>query len=886
MVDKGYAEICPSNTYYSQNTQLNLNNIRLYLPHFGIYHPQKRKLRVVHDAAAMNEGVSLNSLLLQGPDLLQNLLHILFRFREGRVALTADIKEMFPQIRIRHEDRDALRFLWRDGDQKQLIKEYRMTSVIFGASSSPFMALYIKNKNAEEHEQCFPNAAKAIIEDHYMDDYLGSHDSSEIAAKIARDIVTVHNAACFEMREWVSNDVTALRLIPADLCAKKPSEVSLGSSPTVVRVLGIVWDPNSDTLGFRTGLDETFPAQLTKRKVLSHLMRVYDPLGLLGPIVIKGRILFQNNWRSNTDWDSELSPTETSKWLEWFNELLTVSTFKIPRWYSKAFDAEPLQRELHIFCDASESAYACVAYWRLLYADKSVKLAIIGSKARVAPLKPISIPRLELMAALIASRLAVTIKDSHVKKPSKTFFWTDSTTVLSWLRSDARSFKPFVAHRIGEITENSSISDWKWVPTGMNVADDATRLHSAQLNQSSRWFTGPTFLLLSSEDWPKEPVSEVPSVQSQVELKSSPIEMVGVLTEHTGKTCAVTADCSRFSSWLRLVRATARVHQAAFIFRQLIRNSRFSGHRRQSLNTSTITSLIPLTAEFMNAAERHILWKIQLDSFLEDITCILNSKPLPRTSRLAKLSPMIGDDKLLRLGGRIRAADVDQNVKTPVLLDGSHPVARLLVYQFHVKMGHANDETVINELRQHYWILRLRSTVRTVAHRCLFCKIRKSLPQAPPTGNLPQERMAHHKRCFTFTGLDYFGPVSVTIGRRREKRYVALFTCLTSRAVHLELAHTLSADSAIACIRRFIARRGAPDTFFSDNGTAFVGANKILREFYSNGVEDFAANNGVKWHFIPPAAPNFGGCWERLVRSIKQKCRYSDFAHFAVAVYP
>ncbi|KAJ0174641.1 hypothetical protein K1T71_009749 [Dendrolimus kikuchii] len=213
---------------------------------------------------------------------------------------------------------------------------------------------------------------------------------------------------------------------------------------------------------------------------------------------------------------------------------------------------------------------------------------------------------------------------------------------------------------------------------------------------------------------------------------------------------------------------------------------------------------------------------------------------------------MIGDDKLLRLGGRIRAADVDQNVKTPVLLDGSHPVARLLVYRFHVKMGHANHETVVNELRQHYWILRLRSTVRTVAHRCLFCKIRKSLPQAPPTGNLPQERMAHHKRCFTFTGLDYFGPVSVTIGRRREKRYVALFTY-----------------SAIACIRRFIARRGAPDTFFSDNGTAFVGANKILREFYSNGVEDFAANNGVKWHFIPPAAPNFGGCWERLVRSIK-----------------
>lgn len=282
------------------------------------------------------------------------------------------------------------------------------------------------------------------------------------------------------------------------------------------------------------------------------------------------------------------------------------------------------------------------------------------------------------------------------------------------------------------------------------------------------------------------------------------------------------------------------------------------------------TTLLPLDANLMKAAEWHVLRQLQLDSFAEEISCIVKLKPIPSSSRLIKLSPTLGEDKLLRLAGRIKHVEnIDPDSRYPILLDGRHPVVRLLVQFYHRQAGHANHDSVINEIRQRFWLLRLRDTVRTVANQCLFCKIRKSKPMNPVTGDLPRQRLSHHQRPFTFTGVDYFGPIVVSIGRRHEKRWVALFTCLTTRALHLELVHSLSADSAIMALRRFIARRGTPDTIYSDNGTAFTGANRILREFYTKDVEEFMAVKKIKWSFIPAAAPSFGGCWERLVRTVK-----------------
>ncbi|XP_061719997.1 uncharacterized protein LOC133527124 [Cydia pomonella] len=876
MLSKEYAEQCSSGPASGRPVW--------YLPHFGVINPNKpNKLRTVHDAAAKSHGVSLNSLLLTGPDLLQPLLGILMRFREGAVALNADIREMFPQIKIIEKDRDAQRFLWRDTPGEP-IRTFRMSSMIFGAASSPFTAIHIKNKNALEWQETYPEAARVIIDDHYMDDCITSLDDIDKAAKLAADIYTVHAHAGFEMRSWTSNSPSALSLLPKESLLEVPRanniDVELGRLATPVRTLGLIWQPANDLIGFNTGVkkETVLPEKLTKRGVLVHVMRIYDPLGILAPIVVRGRIMFQDAWRKGLNWDQELSQCDSVAWKSWFQDLISTSSLRIPRRYNLS-DLEVAGCELHVFSDASESAFAAVAYWRFLYVNGDVRLSLICSKVRVSPIRPVSIPRLELQGALIAARLAMSICEAHRLKPMRRVFWCDSMTALGWLRSDARTLKTFVSHRVGEILELTNISEWHWVPSDLNVADDATRVKRFVLSPESRWISGPSFLL--SSDWPAEPQIDVSGLGRE-EYKN----IIHLITE-TDLPVLVSADPSRFSSWLRMVRATAKAHLFLSLLRMRSmrrRDVNFNLPRHEGLlctfrptcTSSPGTSNSPniplkITASDISLAESHILRQSQLDSFKEDILRIKNRDPLPRSSRLFKLSPFLDDNDQLRMFSRIAAAaGVTDEVKRPLILDGKHPAVRLLIARYHQKAGHANKEKVLNELHQRFWILGLRNAARSVAHDCQFCKLRRARTFTPPMGNLPECRLAHHQRPFSFVGLDYFGPVLVSVGRRREKRYVALFTCLVIRAVHLEVVHSLTTDAAIMCLRRFIARRGTPQEIWSDHGTAFVGANRELRALYGDSVEDFAANESINWRFIPPAAPFMGGAWERLVRSVKE----------------
>lgn len=842
MISKGYAELCISPPS---------GQVPWYLPHFGVIHPHKKKLRVVHDAAAKCAGVSLNSLLLTGPDLLQPLLSIVLRFREGVVALTGDIREMFPQVKIRVEDRDSQRFLWRESPDLPL-HEFRMSSMIFGAASSPCTALYVKDKNASFFQSQHPDAVRSIIEDHYMDDFLGSFDNTCEAAQRASEILHIHKAASFEMRSWVSNCKEALALIPPDLHATDTTEVNLGpTSPSQVRVLGLTWNVSEDKLCFNA-VPKT-PIKFTKRSVLSLLMSVYDPLGLLLPVIMKGRILFQRTWKLGIDWDQVLPDLLIASWKSWFIEIQKFYNISVPRCY--VCNTKRIANiQLHVFADASERAYACAAFWRFLFDDDSVCLSLIGGKGRLAPLKPVSIPRLELQAALIASRFGAYVIDAHRRKPNQTFYWTDSLTVLKWIRSDACTFKAFVSFRVGEITETTNICNWRYVPTALNVADDATR--DGNFTNSSRWFTGPPFLLIPESDWPREPACNVPPVTEELKRNS---ESVGLLTAEPRQLLSpVVAVHQHFSSWLRLLRATARTHQSVNIFRSFLNPNLISppGLLRD------VRNLTYLSVKDLELAEIHLFKKVQFDSFSNDLLSMYAARPLTNISRLKHVSLFLGEDGLLRLAGRTAAAEDMES--RPIVLDGKHRITRLLIHFWHIRFAHGNNELVVNELRQRFYILGLRPAVRATSQKCQFCRNRKTKPETPPMGNLPEARLAHHQRPFTYVGLDYFGPVNVTIGRRKAKRWVALFTCLTVRAVHLEIVENLTTDSALMALRRFIARRGCPLCIYSDNGTAFVGASKMLPELY-----EFCANHKIEWRFIPPSAPFMGGCWERLVRSVK-----------------
>lgn len=868
LLDKGYAEeIAHSST----------SKRKWYLPHFAVTHPTKKKMRLVFDAAAKSGGTNLNDTLLPGPDLLQSLFGVLLRFRQFPVAVMADIKEMFLQIKMKEEDRDSLRFLWRGDQRTGTPKEYRMTSVIFGATCSPSSAIFIKNKNAAEFKEEYPDAAEAIEKNHYMDDYLQSFESDEEAIKTASEVDLVHRKACFELRGWASNRPNVLQALTHDQDAQN-KEVELGSKEE--KTLGLRWFTENDEMGFRTSLrnEIALGKTPTKREVTSAVMSTFDPMGLASPILIQGKRLIQDIWRSGIGWDENIIPKDEEIWKNYMESIDQLKSLRIPRRVMQS----GTEGELHIFTDASEKTYSCAAYWRQQGPEGAYHVTLLAGKARVTPLKPVSIPRLELQAALLGARMAKSIEEEMNVKPKTKTYWTDSSTVLSWIKADPRNFKTFVAHRLAEIEDTTKPQEWRWVPTAQNPADDATRSTPKNFDGNHRWFNGPDFLRKEEGHWPRARTSK--SEPTGEEKEKSTTAAVKI------REALPTPEPARFSSWNRLMRATARIFQFIDLSRKKMpvnltrkeekndptwkKNPIKMKTKKESVMKKTQERrFLLLDPVYMEKAEKLLLQRSQEETFREELIAIKKENLLERSSKLKKLDTTM-ENGLLRIRGRINAAtNLGDSLKRPTILDSNHPITRLIIKYFHENFNHGNHTTVINELRQKYWILGLRAAVKSIVHNCQWCRVYRGKPQAPPTGDLPRERLQYGDPPFTCLAVDYFGPMIVTVGRRHEKRWGALFCCLTTRAVHVEMAASLSADSMILALRRLVARRGSPKTIFSDNGTNLVKANKDLREALQDLKEDDMATEtekmGIRWKFIPPGAPNMGGAWERLVRSIK-----------------
>ncbi|XP_053699022.1 uncharacterized protein LOC128745992 [Sabethes cyaneus] len=854
-----------------------------YLPLNVVLNPRKPgKIRLVWDAAATVEGVSLNSQLLKGPDMLTPLVSVIVGFRERRVAFGADVREMYHQLRIIEGDKQAQRFVFR-AKKTDPPSVYVMDVATFGSTCSPCSAQFVKNLNAKENADEYPEAAAAILNRHYVDDYYDSTDTVEEAIRRARDVKLVHSKGGFELRNWVSNSPEVLRSLGEE---KVVQAIHFGRDKDTgnERVLGIIWNPDQDTFSFsaehRDHLREYLSGneKPTKRIVLSCVMGFFDPLGLLAPFTIHGKILVQDLWRSGSSWDEKVDDICWTKWKRWVELLPEVESIRIPRCYfgdSRWSAVESL--ELHMFTDASEYAYGCVGYLRAVIED-TVKCCLIMSRAKVAPLKRQSVPRLELMAAVLGARMLRTIIDTHSIKFHHHIMWTDSQTVRSWIRSDQHKFKQFVAFRVGEVLELTKPTDWYWIPSKLNAADVLTKWgkHSP-LDSRSFWFTGPEFLYQSKETWPAQPDS----------VEETNEEVRAFVLHHGVAPKQSVINSERFSRWTKLLRSTAMV-------------LRFIGNCRRKKNGQPLLTIMatanqaklikvrlpvvrrPLQQNELAQAET-LLWKlVQLESFPDETAVLYNKKQgevpsirIGKSSVLYKLTPIVDENGVIRVGGRMEASeDLSFDKKYPIILGRNHDITSLLILHYHERCAHGNRETVCNELRQKFHIPNLRTAIRQAVRECMKCKVWHSRPRAPKMAPLPIQRISQQLRPFSAVGVDFLGPIEVTIGSRRvEKRWVALFTCLTVRAIHLEVAHSLSSQSCLMAIRRFINRFGCPNEFFSDNGTNFKGASKELMAEINriqNACAEGVTSVVTKWHFNPPGAPHMGGVWERMVRSVKE----------------
>ncbi|XP_062713981.1 uncharacterized protein LOC134290796 [Aedes albopictus] len=799
-----------------------------YLPLSVVLNPKKPgKVRLVWDAAAAVQGVSLNSQLLKGPDFLTSLPSVICQFREHRIWFGGDIREMFHQVRIRPEDRQAQRFLFSG-------QVYVMDCAIFGATCSPSQAMYVKDSNAKQWESKYPEASMAVVRKHYVDDYFDSTHTVEEAVQRAREVRFIHSQAGFEIRNWVSNSEAFLQQL-GETERSEAVHFNRDKSTDTERVLGIIWSPAEDVFKFSTKIrDDLLPYLLegkrpTKRIVLSCVMSLFDPLGLLAPFTIYGRILIQSLWRTGCEWDETIDDESARKWALWISRLSVVESVKVPRYhFGDGILLKKDSLELHIFTDASECAYGCVAYFRIM-AGGVPRCSLVQAKSKVAPLKPCTIPRLELMAAVLGARMVSTIKESHNLEIQRVYLWTDSRTVHSWIRSDLWRYRIFTALRVGEILNRTMASDWRWVPTRLNVADEVTKWSNGpKLETDSRWYKGPSFLYLPEEAWPTQP-EITPNVRE---------ELCTTFLFHDLEFAEPIVDVMRFSKWNVLVRTVACVHR---FIRNLRR--RQQGRPIEALPTtdkvrSVVRRLVPsnkqaLRREEFQDAER-FLWKMaQGERFAAEIRILQQNrsgKNLPKAEKdsdLHKLSLVLDEFGILRHEGRTAEAQfLPFEVRFPIVLPRKHPITIKLLEYYHQKFGHANRETVVNELRQRFYISHIRAQLKKVMQECIC-----------------------------FTGVDYFGPLIVTVGRHTEKRWVSLFTCLTTRAIHLEVSHSLSSQSCVMAIRRFACRRGA---------------SKEVIGSISENCSDIFTDARTKWNFNPPAAPHMGGAWERLVRSVKE----------------
>lgn len=822
-----------------------------YIPHHAVINEASRttKLRVVFDGScSTSSGKSFNDIQMVGPTLQSNLLTILIRFRQNAIAFSVDIQKMYRQVLVSPNQRCFQRIFWRDNSSCPL-SIYELNTVTYGTASAPYLATRCLLKIAEENADIYPEASEIIKSDSYVDDILSGANTAEKAAQLCDEISVILLQAHFTLHKWVSNDRHICRRFTADDSGS--SAVQLGSE-CMTKTLGLYWSPSDDTLNYKTTFHRPV-TPITKRKILSSISQVFDPLGLVSACTITGKVILQLLWQEHLNWDDQVPIAVENKWTRFTKELPILSEIKIAR---HILCPNPIHVELHGFSDASETAYCACVYARSVSANDVPYVSLVCAKTKVAPLKKLTIPRLELCAAQLLAKLITKVKESLRVFINSVCLWTDSTIVLGWIKTPPNVLKVFVSHRVADIQSLCQNHTWSHVSSAQNPADLGSRgVFPSQLKASSLWWHGPEWLSKSTHEWPVQDET-IPCQEVLPELKRVEVSLFSCTLN-----CPI--EITRFSNYHRLVRSMA--YALRFI----------SFCRKSSSNTG------PLKSHEINGALSVIVKNLQREHFHNELKCLLNNDDIPAQSKLRSFNPFIDKEGLIRVGGRLVASTLEETRKHPILLP-KHYLTKLIFRYEHFRLGHAGPQLLLSSIRERFWPLGGRNYARRAMHECKMCFRCNPRNIPPQMGNLPAERVTQALP-FQYVGTDYAGPLQMKnkIGRGSKllKCYVAVFVCFTTKAVHLELVSDLSTDAFLAAFKRFISRRGKPTHVYSDNGTNFVGAYNELKQLFElvktnhEIISDWLTVNQISWSFIPPSAPHFGGLWEAGVKSLKYHLR-------------
>ena len=601
----------------------------------------------------------------------------------------------------------------------------------------------------------------------------------------------------------------------------------------------------------------------TKRTTLKDVAEVFDPLGLFSPVTIQGKVLLQDLWKKRLSWDDQLNDEDCSRWRTIHSELMRITECLIPRSIAMECLQQDTRCKLLCFCDASSSAYAAAVYLHQI-SDGVSKCNLVFAKTRLAPVKEMTIPRLELMAVLIGVR-SLKFVESELKLPiERKILWTDSKCVLNWI-STTKDLTVFVRNRVSEIKKTEDIT-FEYIPTNENPADVATRGSSTKkLTDNRLWWHGPVWLQCDQESWKMYDRNEdetinkdyLSEVRKAVTESNSHYNAKASAMDTTEKTPYGIQD-EKFSTFVRLIRVTAWI-------------SRFI-NRLRKLSTESRKELT--NAELQYAT---ILWceSVQRKHY-SDVISAISSRKLNNLQR--QLGIFIGDDGILRCKGRLENTDLSEGAKFPILLPRGERFTDLLIQHIHCKQLHCGVSQTLSEIRYNYWIPQGRAAVRQVIRNCSVCSRHEGGPyKMPVMAPFPKSRVSQAIP-FSGTGLEYLGPILVKYCGETRKRWICLFTCIVTRAVHLELLQDMTTEEFLHGFRRFISTRGTPTQIISDNATQFKLGGEIVNSVWkqvirSEDVQNYISNSAIHWKFITELAPWMGGFYERLVGLVKRSLR-------------
>nr|XP_054773349.1 uncharacterized protein LOC129281437 [Lytechinus pictus] len=865
LVQKGYAEEVMDDAEKQQGAW--------YIPHHPVFHPKKGKLRIVFDCASKFRGKSLNDVVMQGPDLTNNLLGVLLRFRQSPIAIMGDIASMFHQVRVPCEERELLRFLWwPDGNLQESPRTYRMCVHLFGGTWSPSACSFALRRAAEEvkKDDIRFEAATTVSKCFYVDDYLASLEDESTAVKQVADLTSLLRDAGFKLTKWISNSPSVLGSVPEEERAKEVKGLDLNvDALPVERALGLTWDVDEDCFLYKFAPKEK---PITRRGILSVLSSVYDPLGYACPFTLKAKLVLQELTRCKLGWDEQIPVYQMKSWTEWLQDLPIMAEFGVNRCVKPQSMGQVVNYELHHFADASEVAYGAVSYLVMKDDRDQVHSSIVLAKSHLAPLKKLTLPRLELLAAALAVKMDIVLTRELEVPISRSIYWTDSTIVLQYVRNDVKRFQTFVANRIATIRGHSEPHQWHHVNSSANPADDASRgMGANELIKNTRWLNGPDFIRQGKEHWPKDPTLPEFLDENDPEVKKEKkVDNAHAFAANAEAPDAMDILIEHYSSWHRLLKAVAWILRVRQLLRSKVHDN-FSGSRG------------PISTEELATAEEAVIRYVQQRTYVEEYVTLLQStkkgpgevaKEIKGSSPLYKLDAKLTEKGLICVGGRLNNAPLDERSRHPLILPPKHHVVKLLIRHLHETSGHSGKEYVLSLLRQRYWVVRGRRAVRQEVGVCFKCKRRDATPVVQKMADLPADRVEPGRPPFTHVGVDCFGPYMVKQGRSQVKRYGCIFTCLVVRAIHIEVLHSMETDSFLNALQRFISRRGKPETIRCDNGSNFVGAEKELKEglnrWNQSKIHDYLLQRTINWRFNPPAAPHMGGVWERLIRTTKK----------------